>query len=202
MRRLDPDVDFPEQVAAAEAALLARVRGVCAALIEVDGALSFAPGPCGLGAHEGRPYLIELARLGWAMARTFAPGAAASLRISTPGPPLRWLRAQGCSREWSPHQRATWLILSAEHAARASLRRAIRDSAARVAEYRELLPALAVTEDPIEAKAQRQRRRDRSIPLPGRPLKVEREGEGPPAILRAGGELPLKWLEGCLTYQG
>lgn len=195
--RLSEEVDTALDVAEEEAGILARVTGLAIAVVEIDGARARCEGATGLGAHEGRAYVREAVRVGWSMAETFAPGCAASLKITIPRAraPHRWIRVVGASRVHSECSRATWLLLGSERLAKGELRHALVESAARLAEYRRILPALAISDDPEIFRAQQRRRRSRILPLPPRtpvarrPYREIRKGEGlyPPQ----GAEYPM-----------
>ena len=174
--RLSEDVDTAAEVAQEEAEILARVGGLAIAIVEIDGAIALVEGLAGLGTHEGCAYVRDACRIGWEIAQTFSPGARPELKIHVPRaePPHRWIRVIGGSRVHTDYSRATWLLLGSERLALGQLRHALIESAARVAEYRHLLPALAVTDDPQIFRAQKSRRRSRVLPLPPRVRPAER----------------------------
>lgn len=172
-RRKLADADFPAQVAELEAARLAGYAPIVAALVEIDGERAFAVGPASRG--ELLPeHLAALGDAGAHVARAFALGCRASLRVDLRG--FGRMRALCGSRSWSSHHYGLWVALTTTRRSPV-IRRYLSESIARVDEYRAILPSMRPTEDAVEAVARRSLRRPRDLPMPYRAPTTPRRGD-------------------------
>ena len=172
-RRKLAGADFAGEVARLEAEHLSGYAPIVAALVEIDGERTFSVGPASRG--ELLPeHLAALGDAGAHVARAFALGCRASLRVDLRG--FGWMRAICGSRSWSSHHYGLWVALTTTRRA-PTIRRYLSESIARVDEYRAILPSMVPTEDAIEAAARRSLRRPRDLPMPYRAPTAPRRGD-------------------------